>query len=94
MEMELIKSITNMGIMVVISGLYIKWMPKMVEVVANNTAVIADTREMHDKMNVQIAGIEADITDIKKAIQGEQVKVEEINKAVIRMEQKIERLGK
>lgn len=82
MEMELIKNYLFMGIMVVISELYIKWMPGMVgEVVANNTAVIADTRRCTTNEYAG-AGVKQTQPDIKEAIQGEQVKVEEINKAV------------
>lgn len=91
--LEIIKAIANLGILVVIAGMYLYQNPKMIEkvtkVVENNTSVIQETRKIHDEMKKDLIELKNDVEDIKLS-----TNMSEVLKVVERIEYKIDSLGK
>lgn len=87
------QAIANFGILVVIAGLYLWQMPKMIEkitkVVESNTEVIKDTKVSHQKMDECLNSMKIDIEQLKEAAKSEACK-----EILLRIENKVDALGK
>lgn len=91
--LEIYQPIVNFGILVVIAGMYLTQTPKMIEkitkVVESNTRAIEDNKLYHQRLEEFIVSMKNDIEDIKNS-QG----CDEIKAIVLRIEDKVDSLGK
>lgn len=85
--------IVNFGILVVIAGMYLTQTPKMIEkitkVVESNTRAIEDNKLYHQRLEEFIRDMRNDINDIKQAQNNDEIKA-----IVLRIEDKVDGLGK
>ena len=85
--------IVNFGILVVIAGMYLTQTPKMIEkitkVVESNTRAIEDNKMYHQRLEEFIRDMRNDINDIKQAQNNDEIKA-----IVLRIEDKVDGLGK
>lgn len=91
--MELYQPIVNFGVLVVIAAMYLWQTPKTIEkitkVIESNTAVIKDSKTYHERMEAVLAEMRADVEMLK-----ESKNYDEIHDILIRIEGKIDALGK
>lgn len=64
---EIFTNIGNVGILIVIAGMYLYYNPKMITVIANNTSAMQDTKIRHDNMDKTLQEIKTDIKELKAA---------------------------
>lgn len=64
---EIIKAVSNFGLLIVIAGMYLYYNPKMITVIANNTSAMQDTKLRHDSMDKTLQEIKTDIKELKAA---------------------------
>lgn len=90
---EIMKTISNAGILVVIAAIYLYQNPKIIErvtkVIENNTLVMRDTKQIHDELKQDLVELKKDVEDIKNSAD-----MTEVLKVVERIEYKIDNLGK
>ena len=91
--MELYQPIVNFGVLVVIAAMYLWQTPRTIEkitkVIESNTAVIKDSKTYHERMEAVLAEMRADVEMLK-----ESKNYDEIHDILIRIEGKIDALGK
>ena len=91
--LEMYQPIVNFGILVVIAGMYLTQTPKMIEkitkVVESNTRAIEDNKLYHQRLEEFIRDMRNDINDIKQAQNNDEIKA-----IVLRIEDKVDGLGK
>ena len=91
--LEMYQPIVNFGILVVIAGMYLTQTPKMIEkitkVVESNTRAIEDNKMYHQRLEEFIRDMRNDINDIKQAQNNDEIKA-----IVLRIEDKVDGLGK
>ena len=91
--LEMYQPIVNFGILVVIAGMYLTQTPKMIEkitkVVESNTRAIEDNKLYHQRLEEFIRDMRSDINDIKQAQNNDEIKA-----IVLRIEDKVDGLGK
>lgn len=91
--LEMYQPIVNFGILVVIAGMHLTQTPKMIEkitkVVESNTRAIEDNKLYHQRLEEFIVSMKNDVEDIKKSQNND-----EIMAIVVRIENKIDGLGK
>ena len=91
--LEMYQPIVNFGILVVIAGMYLTQTPKMIEkitkVVESNTRAIEDNKLYHQRLEEFIRDMRNDINDIKQAQNNDEIKA-----IVLRIEDKVDKLGK
>lgn len=64
---EIIKSISNFGILVILSGMYIYYNPKTIQVISNNNELMRETKHSHDEMDKTLQEIKTEIKELKAA---------------------------
>lgn len=91
--MELYQPIVNFGVLVVIAAMYLWQTPRTIEkitkVIESNTSVIKDSKTYHERMEAVLAEMRADVEMLK-----ESKNYDEIHDILIRIEGKIDALGK
>ncbi|CDZ74886.1 putative membrane protein [Peptoniphilus sp. ING2-D1G] len=91
--LELYQPIANFGVLVVIAAMYLWQTPKTIEkvtkVIEDNTSVIRESRIYHERMERFMLDMKNDIILIKNSKNDEEIK-----EMIIRLEEKIDRLGK
>lgn len=91
--LEMYQPIVNFGVLVVIAAMYLTQTPKMIEkitkVVESNTRAIEDNKLYHQRLEEFIVSMKNDVEDIKKSQNND-----EIMAIVVRIENKIDGLGK
>lgn len=91
--LELYQPIVNFGVLVVIAAMYLWQTPKTIEkvtkVIEDNTSVIRESRIYHERMERFMLDMKNDIILIKNSKNDEEIK-----EMIIRLEEKIDRLGK
>lgn len=91
--LELYQPIVNFGVLVVIAAMYLWQTPRTIEkitkVIESNTAVIKDSKTYHERMEAVLAEMRADVEMLK-----ESKNYDEIHDILIRIEGKIDALGK
>lgn len=91
--LEMYQPIVNFGVLVVIAGMYLTQTPKMIEkitkVVESNTRAIEDNKMYHQRLEEFIRDMRNDIDDIKQAQNNDEIKA-----IVLRIEDKVDSLGK
>lgn len=85
---EIFKNIGNVGILIVIAGMYIYYNPKMITVIANNTSAMQDAKVRHDYMNKTLQEIKDDIKELQN---NSDMKL--FHDTLVRIESKIDKLG-
>lgn len=91
--LELYQPIVNFGVLVVIAAMYLWQTPRTIEkitkVIDANTSVIKDSKTYHERMEAVLAEMRADVEMLK-----ESKNYDEIHDILIRIEGKIDALGK
>lgn len=91
--LELYQPIVNFGVLVVIAAMYLWQTPRTIEkitkVIESNTNVIKDSKVYHEKMEKILDNMKQDIEEIKKSKDDEEIK-----SMILRLEDKIDKLGK
>lgn len=91
--LELYQPIVNFGVLVVIAAMYLWQTPKTIEkitkAIESNTSVIKDSKIYHERMEAVLAEMRADVEMLK-----ESKNCEEIHDILIRIESKVDALGK
>lgn len=91
--LELYQPIVNFGVLVVIAAMYLWQTPKTIEkitkVIESNTSVIKDSKTYHERMEAVLAEMRADVEMLK-----ESKNYDEIHDILIRIEGKVDALGK
>lgn len=91
--LELYQPIVNFGVLVVIAAMYLWQTPKTIEkitkVIEANTSVIKDSKAYHERMEAVLAEMRADVEMLK-----ESKNYDEIHDILIRIESKVDALGK
>lgn len=91
--LELYQPIVNFGVLVVIAAMYLWQTPRIIEkvtkVIQDNTSVIRESRIYHERMERFMLDMKNDIKQIKNSKDNEEIK-----EMIIRLEEKIDRLGK
>lgn len=91
--LELYQPIVNFGVLVVIAAMYLWQTPKTIEkitkVIESNTSVIKDSKNYHERMEAVLADMRADVEMLK-----ESKNYDEIHDILIRIESKVDALGK
>lgn len=91
--LELYQPIANFGILIVIAAMYLWQTPKTIEkitkVIESNTSVIKDSKIYHERMEAVLAEMRTDVEMLK-----ESKNCEEIHDILMRIEGKIDSLGK
>lgn len=91
--LELYQPIVNFGVLVVIAAMYLWQTPKTIEkitkVVEANTEVIRDSKVYHERMEKYLDDMKRDIEQVK--IKSDD---EEIKNILVRIEGKVDALGK
>ena len=85
---EIIKTIGNVGILMVIAAMYLYYNPKMIMVIANNTLAIQDAKLRHDDMNKTLQEIKDDVKELQN-----NVDMKQFHDTLVRIENKIDKLG-
>lgn len=85
---EIFKNIGNVGILIVIAGMYLYYNPKMITVIANNTSAMQDTKLRHDNMDKTLQEIKDDIKELKNV---NDMKL--VHESLVRIESKLDKLG-
>lgn len=85
---EIFKNIGNVGILIVIAGMYLYYNPKMITVIANNTSAMQDTKVRHDSMDKTLQEIKDDIKELKNV---NDMKL--VHESLVRIENKLDKLG-
>ena len=85
---EIFKNIGNVGILIVIAGMYLYYNPKMITVIANNTSAMQDTKLRHDNMDKTLQEIKDDIKELKNV---NDMKL--VHESLVRIENKLDKLG-
>lgn len=91
--LELYQPIVNFGVLVVIAAMYLWQTPKTIEkitkVIESNTSVIKDSKTYHERMEAVLAEMRTDVEMLK-----ESKNYDEIHDILIRIESKVDALGK
>ena len=91
--LELYQPIVNFGGLVVIAAMYLWQTPKTIEkitkVIESNTSVIKDSKTYHERMEAVLDEMRTDVEMLK-----ESKNYDEIHDILIRIESKVEALGK
>ena len=91
--LELYQPIVNFGVLVVIAAMYLWQTPRTIEkitkVIESNTNVIKDSKVYHEKMEKILDNMKHDIEEIKNSKDDEEIK-----SMILRLEDKIDKLGK
>lgn len=91
--LELYQPIVNFGVLVVIAAMYLWQTPKTIEkitkVIESNTSVIKDSKIYHERMEAVLADMRANVETLK-----ESKNYDEIHDILIRIESKVDALGK
>lgn len=91
--LELYQPIVNFGVLVVIAAMYLWQTPKTIEkitkVIESNTNVIRDSKIYHERMEQILDNMRHDIEEIKNSKDDEEIK-----NLILRLEDKIDKLGK
>ncbi|MBU5669669.1 hypothetical protein KQI68_07420 [Peptoniphilus sp. MSJ-1] len=91
--LELYQPIVNFGVLVVIAGMYLYQTPKTIEkvtkVIESNTNAINDSKIYHERMEDFMLNMKSDIEAIKTTQNDE-----EIREILLRIEKKVDELGK
>ena len=91
--LELYQPIVNFGVLVVIAAMYLWQTPKTIEkitkVIESNTSVIKDSKIYHERMEAVLAEMRTDVEMLK-----ESKDYDEIHDILIRIESKVDDLGK
>lgn len=91
--LELYQPIVNFGVLVVIAAMYLWQTPKTIEkitkVIESNTSVIKDSKTYHERMEAVLAEMRTDVEMLK-----ESKNFDEIHDILIRIESKVDALGK
>ena len=91
--LELYQPIVNFGVLVVIAAMYLWQTPKTIEkitkVIESNTSVIKDSKIYHERMEEVLAEMRKDVGMLK-----ESKNYDEIHDILIRIEGKVDLLGK
>lgn len=91
--LELYQPIVNFGVLVVIAAMYLWQTPKTIEkitkVIESNTNVIRESKIYHERMEQILDNMRHDIEEIKNSKDDEEIK-----NIVLRLEDKIDKLGK
>lgn len=91
--LELYQPIVNFGVLVVIAAMYLWQTPKTIEkitkVIESNTSVIKDSKTYHERMEAVLAEMRTDVEMLK-----ESKNYDEIHDILIRIESKVNALGK
>ena len=91
--LELYQPIVNFGVLVVIAAMYLWQTPRTIEkitkVIEANTSVIRESKTYHERMEHFMLDMKNDITQIKNSKDNKEIK-----EMIIRLEEKIDRLGK
>lgn len=85
---EIIKTVSNFGLLIVIACMYLYYNPKMIEVIANNTSAMQDTKVRHDDMDKTLQEIKDDIKELKNV---NDMKL--VHESLVRIENKLDKLG-
>lgn len=85
---EIIKSVSNFGLLIVIACMYLYYNPKMIEIIANNTSAMQDTKVRHDDMDKVLQELKADVKELQNNSD-----VVQLHDTLIRIENKIDKLG-
>lgn len=85
---EIIKAVSNFGLLIVIACMYLYYNPKMITVIANNTSAMQDTKLRHDSMDKTLQEIKDDIKELKNV---NDMKL--VHESLIRIENKLDKLG-
>ena len=91
--LELYQPIVNFGVLVVIAAMYLWQTPKTIEkitkVIESNTRVIKDSKTYHERMESVLAEMRMDVEMLK-----ESKNYDEIHDILVRIESKVDALGK
>lgn len=91
--LELYQPIVNFGVLVVIAAMYLWQTPKTIEkitkVIESNTNVIRESKIYHERMEQILDNMRHDIEEIKNSKDDEEIK-----NIILRLEDKIDKLGK
>lgn len=91
--LELYQPIVNFGVLVVIAAMYLWQTPRTIEkitkVIESNTSVIKDSKTYHERMEAVLAEMRTDVEMLK-----ESKNYDEIHDILIRIESKVDALGK
>lgn len=91
--LELYQPIVNFGVLVVIAAMYLWQTPKTIEkitkVIESNTNVIRESKIYHERMEQILDNMRHDIEEIKNSKDDKEIK-----NIVLRLEDKIDKLGK
>lgn len=91
--LELYQPIVNFGVLVVIAAMYLWQTPKTIEkitkVIESNTSVIKDSKTYHERMEAMLDEMRTDVEMLK-----ESKNYDEIHDILIRIESKVDSLGK
>lgn len=91
--LELYQPIVNFGVLVVIAAMYLWQTPKTIEkitkVIESNTSVIKDSKTYHERMEAVLDEMRTDVEMLK-----ESKNYDEIHDILIRIESKVDALGK
>lgn len=85
---EIIKAVSNFGLLIVMACMYLYYNPKMITVIANNTSAMQDTKVRHDSMDKTLQEIKDDIKELQS-----NTDVKQFHDTLVRIENKIDKLG-
>lgn len=85
---EIIKAVSNFGLLIVIACMYLYYNPKMIEVIANNTSAMQDTKVRHDDMDKILQELKDDVKELQNNSE-----MSQLHDTLIRIENKIDKLG-
>lgn len=85
---EIIKSVSNFGLLIVIAGMYLYYNPRMIEVIANNTSAMQDTKLRHDSMDKILQELKDDVKELQN-----NTDMKQFHDTLVRIENKIDKLG-
>lgn len=85
---EIIKSVSNFGLLIVIACMYLYYNPKMIEVIANNTSAMQDTKVRHDDMDKILQELKDDVKELQN-----NADMKQFHDTLVRIENKIDKLG-
>jgi hypothetical protein len=85
---EIIKAVSNFGLLIVIACMYLYYNPKMIEVIANNTSAMQDTKVRHDDMDKILQELKDDVKELQN-----NTDMKQFHDTLVRIENKIDKLG-
>lgn len=85
---EIIKTVSNFGLLIVIACMYLYYNPKMIEVIANNTSAMQDTKVRHDDMDKILQELKDDVKELQN-----NTDMKQFHDTLVRIENKIDKLG-